>query len=106
MIKFSITLRLHSETCIFSLYAATGKCHHREHQISFHSYADDAQLSIELSQLYHNYISLSPSDIGPVDKLVQCIDHINLWMSHHFFQLHKDKKEVLIIGAKRESYWH
>ena len=59
----------------------------REHGISFHSYADDTQL----------YISLSPNDTSPIDKLVQCIDHINLWMSHHFLQLNKDKTEVLII---------
>ena len=44
----------------------------REHGISFYSYADDTQL----------YISLSPNDISPIDKLVQCIDHINLWTSH------------------------
>ena len=62
----------------------------REHGINFHSYADDTQL----------YISLSPNDISPIDKLVQCIDHINLWMSHNFLLLNKDKTEVLIIGAK------
>ena len=66
----------------------------REHAINFHSYADDTQL----------YISLSPNDTSPIDKLVQCIDHINLWTSHNFLQLNQDKTEVLIIGAKVQRY--
>ncbi|KAK0133338.1 RNA-directed DNA polymerase from mobile element jockey [Merluccius polli] len=57
----------------------------REHGISFHSYADDTQL----------YISLSPNDTSPIDKLFQSIDHINLWTSHNFLLLNKDKTEEL-----------
>ena len=38
-------------------------------------------------------------------EIVQCINHVNLWMSHYFLQFNKVKTEVLIIGAKvqRES---
>ena len=55
----------------------------REHRIRFHSY--DTQLDI----------SLSPNDISPIDKPVECMNHINLWMSSNFLQLNKDKTEVL-----------
>jgi len=63
------------------------------HNISFHSYADDAQLCV----------AVSPDDTAEqIDSLANCIQDINDWMSQNFLKLNKDKTEVLIIGSKEQ----
>ncbi len=61
-------------------------------QITYHSYADDTQI----------YQALSPNDYSPINSLCQCIDEINSWMSHNFFQLNKEKNEFIAFGNKDE----
>ncbi len=55
----------------------------RNNQITYHSYADDAQI----------YLALSPNDYSPIDSLCQCIDEIKSWMCQNFLQLNKEKTE-------------
>lgn len=52
--------------------------------ISFHIYADDAELSV----------AMSPDDTEQIDSLVYCIFDIKVWMAHNFLQLNQDKTEV------------
>ena len=64
----------------------------RRRGIDFHSYADDTQL----------YISMSPDDTSPIDKLFKCILDIKSWMAESFLQLNQDKTEVSVIGPKAQ----
>ena len=55
------------------------------------------------------YISLSSGDLSPINKLINCIDDINYWMSRNFLKLNTDKTEMLIVAPKlqkQEMYSH
>lgn len=54
----------------------------RKRSIDFHIYADDTQL----------YVTMSPDDLDPIDKLLECITDNNDWMAANFLKLNKDKK--------------
>ncbi len=77
---------------LFSLYMLPLSQIMRKNQIAYHSYADDTQI----------YLALSPNDYSPIDSLCQCTDESNSWMSQNFFQLNKEKTEVITFGNKDE----
>ncbi len=52
----------------------------KKHNISYHSYANDTQL----------YISLSSDNLSSINKLINCIQDINLWMTRNFLQLNEE----------------
>jgi hypothetical protein len=77
---------------LFSLYMLPLGSIIRKHRFDFPCYTDDTQLNI----------SVSPEDFSSPDKLLDCIDDLNTWMSHNFLLLNQDKTEVLIAGAKAQ----
>lgn len=65
----------------------------REHNVCFHSYADDTQL----------YISAEPNDITAINSITTCLVAINQWMSNNFLKLNEDKTDILVSPiAKRK----
>ena len=62
----------------------------REHDVSFHSYADDTQL----------YISVEPNNPPALNSLTVCLSAVNKWMSDNFLKLNEEKTEILLIGPK------
>ena len=76
---------------LFSLYMLPLGDIISNHNINYHSYADDTQL----------YISISPNDYNTVNSLLNCLVDVNNWLSHNFLKLNHDKTEVLVIGEKQ-----
>ena len=75
---------------LFSLYMLPLGDIIREHNIDFHSYADDTQL----------YISTEPNDATAINSITNCLLAINKWMNDNFLKLNEDKTEVLLCGPK------
>ncbi len=65
----------------------------RKYGISFHCYADDAQL----------YISTKPDETSKLSKLTECVKNIKDWMTSNFLLLNSDKTEILLIGPKNST---
>ena len=69
-------------------------CH--EHNICFHSYADDQQV----------YLSFDPSIQGDeelnVKSLEVCIHDIQIWMKTNLLKLNDNKMEVILIGTNQK----
>ncbi len=59
----------------------------RKHGVSFHCYADDTLL----------YISSRPGETHQIEKLMECIVDIKIWMTSNLFLLNS---EGVIIGPK------
>ena len=60
--------------------------------VSFHSYADDTQI----------YVPFTPGvdeDIV-LNRLINCINEIRIWMAKNYLKLNDDKTEFLVIGNK------
>ena len=81
---------------LFSLYMLPLGDIIREHNVCFHSYADDTQL----------YISAEPNDPAAIDSITNCLVATNKWMSNNFLKLNEDKTEILLVGpkTKREMF--
>ncbi len=75
---------------LFNLYMLPLGAIIRQHNISYHSYADDTQL----------YVSVSVNHLSPLEDLVQCIGDVQHWMTDNFLQLNDDKTEILLVGPK------
>ena len=67
-----------------------------EHNICFHSYADDQQV----------YLSFDPSIQGDkelnVKSLEACIHDIRIWMKTNLLKLNNNKTEVILIGINQK----
>ncbi len=59
----------------------------RKHGVSFHCYADDSQL----------YIYSRHGETHQIEKLMECIVDIKIWMTNKFLLINSEKTEVLII---------
>ena len=77
---------------LFSLYMLPLAVIFKKHNINYHIYADDTQL----------YISVSPGDFNPIDRLLTCIADLNTWMSVNFLKLNEEKTEIMVVGSKSE----
>ena len=75
---------------LFSLYMLPLGHIIREHNISFHSYADDTQL----------YISTEPNNTAAISNISNCLIAVNEWMNLNFLKLNEDKTEILLVGSK------
>ena len=75
---------------LFNLYMLPLGSIIRQHNISYHSYADDTQL----------YLSISSDDPSPVNDLTRCISNIKNWMAQNVLMLNDAKTEMLAVGPK------
>ncbi|KAF7651533.1 hypothetical protein LDENG_00109690 [Lucifuga dentata] len=66
---------------LFNLYMLPFSQIIQKLKVSYHNYADEAQI----------YIALSPGEYGQIDHLKQCIEKINNWICQNFLQLNKIK---------------
>ena len=67
----------------------------REHDIKFHSYADDTQLFCEFDP------KLPGNCDRALGELSTCISKINNWMYQNKLQLNQEKTEFMIIATPR-----
>lgn len=77
---------------LFSLYMLPLGGIIKRHDISYHSYADDTQL----------YVSMSDHRQIEIKHLVNCMSDLENWMSLNFLKLNQDKTEILIFGSKKK----
>ena len=81
---------------LFTLYTSPLGDICRDHDVSFHSYADDQQI----------YLSFSPTQPGGKDKCLQslaaCISDVHLWMRTNLLKLNDDKTELIVLGTKSQ----
>ena len=62
----------------------------RDHNLSFHIYADDTQI----------YIAFKPSDsFAAIQQLELCIGKIRSWMTNNKLKLNDDKSEFIMISS-------
>ena len=60
--------------------------------IKFHSYADDTQV----------YVHLSQNSSAAFEQLNRCRDNVKEWMSTSQLKLNLDKTEFIVLGLKRQ----
>ena len=75
---------------LFNLYMLPLGSIIRQHNISYHSYANDTQL----------YISISSDDPSPVNDLTCCVSDIKNWMAQNVVMLNDAKTDILVVGPK------
>ena len=66
----------------------------RQHNVSYHMYADDTQLYLSFRSNDHESIEVGKSSIE------QCVLAIKKWMASNFLKLNDDKTELLVIHPK------
>ena len=67
----------------------------RNHNLTFHMYADDVQL----------YLSFEPnteSSSSAVEAIQHCVEDIRSWMTNHKLKLNDEKTEFILLGRKRQ----
>ncbi len=62
----------------------------RKYRISFHCYADDAQL----------YISTRPDETSKLSKLTVCVKNVKDWMTNSFLILNEIKQRYYLLDQK------
>ena len=81
---------------LFTLYTSPLGDICREHDVIFHSYADDQ----------HIYLSFSPVQPGGKGKCLEilegCISNIHLWMRTNLLNLNDEKTELIVLGTRQQ----
>ena len=66
----------------------------RQHNVSYHMYADDTQLYLSFRSNDHESTEVAKSSIE------QCVLAIKKWMASNFLKLNDDKTELLVVYPK------
>ena len=66
----------------------------RQHNVSYHMYADDTQLYLSFRSNDHESVEVAKSSIE------QCVVAIKKWMASNFLKLNDDKTELLVVHPK------
>ena len=66
----------------------------RQHNVSYHMYADDTQLYLSFRSNDHESIEVAKSSIE------HCVLVIKKWMASNFLKLNDDKTELLVVHPK------
>ena len=79
---------------LFTMYISLLGDLFRQHNVSYHMYADDTQLYLSFLANDHESIEVAESSIGP------CVLVIKKWTASNFLKLNDDKTELLVVHPK------
>ena len=79
---------------LFTMYISPLGDLFRQHNVSYHMYADDTQLYLPFRSNDHESIEVAKSSIE------QCVLVIKKWMASNFLKLNDDKTELLVVHPK------
>ena len=78
---------------LFSLYMLPLGSIIKNHNLSFHFYADDLQI----------YLPMCPNDTSALTTLLDCISDIKQWLAQNFLHLNNSKTECIFFGSPSMS---
>ncbi len=78
---------------LFSLYLLPLGSILRKFGVSFHFYADDSQI----------YLQIKRNDPSTLLTLLSCLDEVKFWLSNNFLTLNDSKNEIIFFGPSDKT---
>ena len=78
---------------LFSIYCIELSSVFKNHQLSYHIYADDSQLYVEFPR---DQPALA---VTAANRISRCITDVRAWLLHNDLMLNSDKTEAIVISA-------